>query len=644
MESEHEAYHALVADGGRPSHPLDLLKKVLAAPGKYRDILTFWQDRPDEWQVFTKQLRRWNDFRYFQLLMRQTYGFDGYAGKLEAYLTHRQGFKLPGAFMTPAGGLSQDPRSQGELATWIEYLLFEYSKRHSYRCYMEKHEPRYREAWATLLKSGVLRRSEMHEDVALEICTPSSIAIARRMYEKRRTGYKLRGRPKAPPNETQLQRLAPKARRRLEIAWRKCTEIKKKLELMEHRDKQIAEFRGKTHAYRLAKDKLERHDALLRWALDQVPRIAEDMDRDRPSILPSIETDEIRGKKRTPTVRCTFRDFPRLPAELRHIVWTNCLPPRPTAHFFEVLNHPRKRHMAQHWSSSEFRVCATTEHDSGYRVIYSLLAVCQESRIIIANHYKRLQQSPDPLAWQFPFPVFQDCNWIPPDDLIILCFPPKQAPLPEKHAVTFSSGPARKVGIYFPKEMLLIAQFGVEDEGTGRMLRYRDNIPGIVDDESQIPMIPEFLDRLCRDAGLDDPEQQTAGPGKGGIKKLHVLYEGWRTWDCHVPEPGPWSSMKSLEACRDRGHMWRFDAARENESVNQWCKLTSLCRAAGEPLCRGWWWLASGSNAVAGWDAYDVAERTPGRLINECRGVMERGCRVRGWSEFEGGDVLGWIL
>jgi hypothetical protein len=73
------------------------------------------------------------------------------------------------------------------------------------------------------------------------------------------------------------------------------------------------------------------------------------------------------------------------------MVWMNCLPPRPTAHFFEVLNHPRKRHMAQHWSSSEFRVCATKNHDSGYRVIYSLLAACRESRVIVASHYKRLQ-------------------------------------------------------------------------------------------------------------------------------------------------------------------------------------------------------------------------------------------------------------
>jgi hypothetical protein len=423
--------------------------------------------------------------------------------------------------------------------------------------------------------------------------------------------------------------------------------VKKKLELMEHRAKQIAEFRNKTHAYRLARGKLERHDALLRWTLDQVPLIAQEVEQNGPRILPSIETVEMQEKEGNPTTQCSFRNFRRLPAELRHMVWMNCLPPRPTAHFFEVLNHPRKRHMAQHWSSSEFRVRATKSHDSGYQVIYSLLAACHESRVIVASHYKRLQQNSDPSAWQPPFRVFQDCNWIPADDLVILCFPPKQAPLPEKHALTFSSGPARNVAVYFPKEVLLITQFGVEDEGTRRMLRDRENTEGMVDDEAQIPLIPEFLDQLRRHTSADDTGQpqddRTEGrptdPGKGGIKKLHVLYEGWRTLGCRH-----WSPMKGLEARRDKPNEWLFEAARKEETVTAWSRLSNLRRGTGEPLRREWWWLGSGTNAVAGRGIRDSAERCPGFLIEECRGGLEQGCRARSWSEFEGGDVLGWML
>ncbi len=42
MDAEQEAYHALIADGGRPSHPIHLLRDVLVAPGEYRGILEYW--------------------------------------------------------------------------------------------------------------------------------------------------------------------------------------------------------------------------------------------------------------------------------------------------------------------------------------------------------------------------------------------------------------------------------------------------------------------------------------------------------------------------------------------------------------------------------------------------------------------------
>ncbi len=37
--------------------------------------------------------------------------------------------------------------------------------------------------------------------------------------------------------------------------------------------------------------------------------------------------------------------FILLSAEIRHEIWLDCLPVRPTTHFFEVVNYSRKRHM-----------------------------------------------------------------------------------------------------------------------------------------------------------------------------------------------------------------------------------------------------------------------------------------------------------
>ncbi len=48
LAAEREAFHALASTGGRPIHPVELLQTVLTAPGQYRDILAYWQDRPDE--------------------------------------------------------------------------------------------------------------------------------------------------------------------------------------------------------------------------------------------------------------------------------------------------------------------------------------------------------------------------------------------------------------------------------------------------------------------------------------------------------------------------------------------------------------------------------------------------------------------
>ena len=204
--------------------------------------------------------------------------------------------------------------------------------------------------------------------------------------------------------------------------------------------------------------------------------------------LPSIKVNGNREEATVADVPCAFRRFLSLPAELRHQIWLDCLPRSPTAHFFDVLNHPRKPHMAQWWSFNEFRVCASREHDSGYRAVYALLAVCSESRTIVADHYKRLQQGLlDPAAWQYPFPVFQNFNWIPADDLVVLRFPPKQlAPLPKGHAITFSAGPARNVGVCLPKEALLVADFGL------------GNLTGTLGEATQVSVIPEFLGRLRR--------------------------------------------------------------------------------------------------------------------------------------------------
>ncbi|KAL2016967.1 hypothetical protein VTK56DRAFT_2801 [Thermocarpiscus australiensis] len=677
-ELQRRAYDALVADGGRPSHPLQLLKRVVIAPGEFRDILTCWQDRPDEWQVFTKQLKRWRDFRAFQLFMRQKNQFPDYANELGAYLGLRRGFTFPPSFRTAAPcGLREDPTSQGKLATWIEYLYYEYREHDKYEKHKRGREQLYLQAWNTLVKSGVLHPSEDSISTALDICSPSSMEIARQMYEKRQVRYRIGDLGSELAAAQPPQSRTPEGHRLLALAERRFAEAKRNLELMDKRAKQLLDFKKKIEPYRAAKEKTERHEALVKWTLDQVPLIEKEEGLTRADPLPSID---VPTEDTAPAAPQTFAPFIRLPAELRQQIWLECLPPRPTAHFFEVLNHPRKRHMAPYWSTQEFRVRATRGRDSGYRVVYALLATCREARIVVAAHYRRLQlgTAHDGLAppsnvdgdheressesnrqrsagragsepWCYPFPVFQTFDWIPADDLIVLCFPPKQARLPATHAITFARGPARHVGLLLPMEVLMKAQFGL-DYGDGQVIMNENR----VDDESQITLIPEFLKTLRAPGvgettrrGTSENEKADSGTAVGGgVKMAFVLFEGWNAYDGYrawIPSVRNAAARREwLAQCRKKNVSWGFEGARRDETCVQWKWQTpdknyTLRR-------RYFWWLGSGHNALAAPEIGDIMERSPGSRVLGYAGVVGAGCRASGWREFEGANVLGWIV
>ncbi|KAJ2900037.1 hypothetical protein MKZ38_002690 [Zalerion maritima] len=204
LSAEISAYNALVADGGRPSHPLRLLKTVVQEPGSFRNILAFWQDRPDD-----------------------------YTSELEAYLGQRRGFEFPSSFRTASGGLGENPSRQGELAAWIEYLYYEYRKLEKYEDRMDKHEQQYSEAWETLISSGVLRPSEGRTEEAM-ICDPTSIQVASRMYERRRVEETI-NRETGPRAARGRWSRSPANRRHLADRDRRLARAKRKLELLEKR-------------------------------------------------------------------------------------------------------------------------------------------------------------------------------------------------------------------------------------------------------------------------------------------------------------------------------------------------------------------------------------------------------------------------
>ena len=76
-QEEEEAYHALVAEGGRPSHPIALRWNVKDNPNKYqqyKDIVWFWHGVGEgyDW-LYHKQLMEWRRFREIQDEKRRYY-------------------------------------------------------------------------------------------------------------------------------------------------------------------------------------------------------------------------------------------------------------------------------------------------------------------------------------------------------------------------------------------------------------------------------------------------------------------------------------------------------------------------------------------------------------------------------------------
>ena len=93
----------------------------------------------------------------------------------------------------------------------------------------------------------------------------------------------------------------------------------------------------------------------------------------------------------------TFHLFQRLPNKIRFRVWENCLPPRPTVHFFDLINHPLARHHQHLWSNKEFRLRASRDHESGYLHVLPLMGTCREARAVVASYYRR----PSPACFAF---------------------------------------------------------------------------------------------------------------------------------------------------------------------------------------------------------------------------------------------------
>lgn len=674
--SDREAYYGLIALGGRPSHPCPSLTQpwdsssVYTDLGKHRDIVAFWQDKPWERNLFARQLEKWMQFRrHWQTSSRKSpETFQHHVEDTRTTL-ERHGFFYPPWFTpTEPFFFQENPRDQDILATWFEYLYSRCVRQEDAQRLQDSLRPEYEEAAKVLLKK--LGQEDMDESSIDPLYGSISTAeIAQAMYERRR-----------------LQR-----------------------EEIDQHDKHwdsIAAFQHSTHQYSQMRTKVDRLKILLAWTHEQVEILIEEKANElgigkveapaaqvKKAISeapgPAQLEKPIKGRVHIPAAsdnNSHHCHLMRLPAEIRKMIWEDCLPKGPTAHFFEVVERQRKGHMLHYWSP-EFRTCASRDFPSGYLAVYPLLAACRDSREFTVNFYRRRQQrfyqayglewgKQEQSQWQNTFgnALFETFHWIPGDDLVMLCFPPRQvARLPKHHAVTFAPNPPRQVGIFLDEPTYLVEKWGAHYEGgrdqgplpEGRSReKYLKLLRPPVNDADQVATrIHTALDLLR----ILQPHQNLRDyiripsakrePVLGGIRRIQVFVNGT------AASPYP-HTRGYYVAARDGETSYRFGGPRQggedelNENTlprSYWYLAVSGCSRTGPvlndqqfasraPWCTEWVPRKKYDLILQAFRESDIVERPPFSTIGSFARRIREGCIRCGWPEFTPGGQATSVL
>ncbi|KAH6614511.1 hypothetical protein B0J18DRAFT_460241 [Chaetomium sp. MPI-SDFR-AT-0129] len=177
--------------------------------------------------------------------------------------------------------LNQDPKQQGKLETWIEYLYFEYWWLDLFTRAIERRQQQRDEVWQKLRDTGMLQPFETAKYIKTRDYTMRHEAeedIARAALERSHQNAKRIF------TETQLdqRRLSipkPERVRRLQQGNQEMRTAERRLEGLKKRSALIKEFKLSSDRLKDAKRDAARHRILLPWILDQIPLIEAELSR-----------------------------------------------------------------------------------------------------------------------------------------------------------------------------------------------------------------------------------------------------------------------------------------------------------------------------------------------------------------------------
>ena len=271
-ELETRYYHELVNDGGRPSHPIGLDYDIAKDLKEYCEILSFWATPPAygyDRMVFDGQLCEWRRFREYQRYKREQGRFSPYCQRLHDRLA-RHGFDR--SFQ-----LHEERDRQDQLATWIEFLNYEYVKYDRDAGVVSRQQSQHDDAWKKLVHSGVLYPSETEEilwNFTLQFQMSDEESEAQNAASSAASTVELADQALQKAQQAGLSRRSlSQMKEMLSVVKSKLAAATNSLEQISLRRKLIVEFKKKTKSYHFAEKEIREQRKLLYWILQQVPLI-----------------------------------------------------------------------------------------------------------------------------------------------------------------------------------------------------------------------------------------------------------------------------------------------------------------------------------------------------------------------------------
>ncbi|KAM3526948.1 hypothetical protein NHJ13051_003219 [Beauveria bassiana] len=340
LANERRSYDELVADGGRPLYPIEMLESVAKDPEQHRHLLQpYWRhpginyktDYHLDWEVFQRQLRQHKAFRNWQLDNRgiiEEPDFDAYVEQHKAHLRkHCRGRSLaeieanPESLKGPnteweemqskrarerrqfreqgcssfdeyhaalqrrlaAHGLSEkttllaDPRIQDALTEWHEYLGFECWWQDQYTREYKDRLKRYDQNWNFIQRQKCVTSD--HTLKFIENCMGSHLGAQRR--EARREIEKAKSKVEKARQHIGLEPVDGSHKevtpQALGDALQQLAEAEKRSKELDCINAAIAHVFALDDGCSCAKDDVDSQPALIQGVIDQTPLIKADL-------------------------------------------------------------------------------------------------------------------------------------------------------------------------------------------------------------------------------------------------------------------------------------------------------------------------------------------------------------------------------